>query len=921
MRKFILKIIIVLFIVVLIVPEVYSKTSQDVLNELQQQEKVRVVVLLKDNLQGTKSTTQISAAVKLNQKVRSSVIDKIGDGKIFSEFQSRNGFSATLNADDIRILEEDLNVESIYIDKKVHAFLQNSTVKINATDVWSLTPFNINLTGIGRTVCIIDTGVNYTHSDLGNCTISNLNLLGERETILVESVHNYSNYENTSWVINKSGFSRMAIHFVNISTERGWDFITILDSNNNRVASYSGTYNDLWTPSVEGDNITILFESDGSTVDYGFYADEVINGTTEQTYNWSNCTKVLSGWDFVNGDANPIDDYLIIGHGTHVAGIVSANGRMKGVAPESNIVFMKTLDSNGNGYLSDTTKAIEWCVNRSSEFNISVISLSLGDYASSSSSYCDATDEIITAAINSAVNKNILVTIATGNEGDTSKVSFPACIKNATRVGSTNINDVPSTYNRWNKDMLFAPGEYINSTGINGEYRFLSGTSMATPHVAGAILLLQQYWLEQNGTLPSKDLIFIALNSTGNFVYDSGVGINITRINVIQALNYLDEDVPTVSITKSTNSSLHLNESEINITWLVEDRLWVQFSEFNISYPNGSLMFTSNSSNGSIYLNLSNLTNTGVYSLKLYGKDRNNNSADANSTFSMENNAVEFNSSRTISDFSWVQKTELLDQFNLIDYFYDPDGDTLSYELNNATDVTMSVTNNVVSFYSPTNYYGVEYVWITATDSLTVNSSNIFVLNITQASSRRGGGGGSSWRPPSNTSVVLISNISVNGSFIDGNLTLNESNLSNITLEDNLSEGNFTFENISNITLERSINKSEKTMHAIEDGLQLNDENKELNLAQTTKTFENFSNNLNATKKISKLKVNIMNPQIIVKALAGIAAIIAILLVITILNKMAKKRAEKMSAEFNEEMKKQKAEEKKLKEEKKKEKK
>ncbi len=286
---------------------------------------------------------------------------------------------------------------------------------------------------------------------------------------------------------------------------------------------------------------------------------------TQNDFISGNC-RVVSGFDFVNDDNNSIDDN---GHGTHVAGSAAANGLIKGIAPEAKLVALKVLDSSGSGLSSDIIAAIDWCVENSSTYNISVISLSLGvdcDITPSGcySNYCDSSETSFSSSINKAIQKNISVVVATGNDFNKTHISLPSCIKNATRVAASSKADVFVGFsNRGNFQILVSPGLNINSTYL-ATYTILSGTSMAAPQVAGAFALLRQFKkLEKNQTLKPSE-IENALNSTGKIVNDEGTGLNFERINVYSAILSLDKTSPNVTLTSPTNNTKTLTQ---NITF------------------------------------------------------------------------------------------------------------------------------------------------------------------------------------------------------------------------------------------------------------------------------------------------------------------------------------------------------------------
>ena len=203
--------------------------------------------------------------------------------------------------------------------------------------------------------------------------------------------------------------------------------------------------------------------------------------------------RVIGGYDWVNNDGDPNDDN---GHGTHCAGIIGANGTVVGMAPECSFIAYKVLNSGGTGYMSDATTAIERAMdpddNGDTSDHVDVISMSMGGPGS----YDDAT----CLAVQAAIDVGVIVVVAAGNDGPTfGSVTSPGLAHEAITVGSVGQTGTISTFSsrgtQPNMDMkpeICAPGEAIYSTYLYGSWASQSGTSMATPHVAGACALLLQ---------------------------------------------------------------------------------------------------------------------------------------------------------------------------------------------------------------------------------------------------------------------------------------------------------------------------------------------------------------------------------------------------------------------------------------------
>lgn len=199
------------------------------------------------------------------------------------------------------------------------------------------------------------------------------------------------------------------------------------------------------------------------------------------------------GYDFVNKDADPMDDN---DHGTHVSGIIAAerNGAgVVGAGPQASIYALKVLDASGGGYWSDVIKALDWAVAN----KIQVVNMSFG-----------ASNEApgVHDAIKNAYNAGIVLVAAAGNSGNCggqgNSVGYPARFEEVIAVGATNQNDSRPCFSSTGDHLeLAAPGVSVLSTVVGGGYKSFSGTSMASPHVAGtaALVLSNGSLTDQNG--------------------------------------------------------------------------------------------------------------------------------------------------------------------------------------------------------------------------------------------------------------------------------------------------------------------------------------------------------------------------------------------------------------------------------------
>ena len=232
-------------------------------------------------------------------------------------------------------------------------------------------------------------------------------------------------------------------------------------------------------------------------------------------------SKIISNINFTT--STTVDD--VYGHGTHVAGIAAAitnNGiGVAGLSYSATIMNVKVMGDSGSGAYSWIAAGIIWAADNGAE----VINMSLGGSSASST---------LEDAVNYAWSKGVVVVAAAGNSGNTLP-SYPAYYANCIAVAATDASDAKASWSNYGDWVdVAAPGANIYSTLVDNGYGYKSGTSMASPHVAGLAGLVFSTVSDANGNGKLNDEVRSRIEATCDNIGISGIGYG--RINAARAV-------------------------------------------------------------------------------------------------------------------------------------------------------------------------------------------------------------------------------------------------------------------------------------------------------------------------------------------------------------------------------------------------
>jgi subtilisin family serine protease len=426
-----------------------------------------------DNARADRKAKFLNKKTNLNSLLKS-------HAKLKNDLLIINGVSADIDADTLALLQNSPDIEKVDADAEFELFLDESVPEITADQVWNLVDSSGNtITGIRERIAIIDSGVDYTHPDLGGC----------------------------------------------------------------------------FGPSC----------------------------------------KVLGGYDFVNNDDNPMDDN---GHGTHVAATAAGKGLLKGVAPDAKILAYKVCDSGGRCPFSAILSAIDYSVDPNRDGNpvdhVDVMSMSLGGSGDP--------DDVLSTAVDEASAAGVVATISAGNSGPypatigspgtaRTAITVAAACK-ASQIGNPNYiaAGVPCCMDGaiarfssrgpliWNgediqKPDIAAPGVYIcaarwdsawSNTCFDDEHVRISGTSMAAPHMAGAVALMRQAYPSYTPEQIKNQLKITARDLGMSYNYQGAGEVNL--IMAIPSAAKITSTPGMLQITTDPTTRLTVREQVFSVT-------------------------------------------------------------------------------------------------------------------------------------------------------------------------------------------------------------------------------------------------------------------------------------------------------------------------------------------------------------------
>jgi subtilisin family serine protease len=315
----------------------------------------------------------------------------------------------------------------------------------------------------------------------------------------------------------------------------------------------------------------------------------------------------VHGWDFVNNDSNPMDDN---GHGTHVSGTIAGVGNngvgVTGVSWGAKVMGLKFLNSGGSGSTAGAIAALNYAtmMKTTKGINLKATNNSWGGGGFSST---------LQTAIQNNANAGMLFIAAAGNSGVNSDLlpQYPAAypVDNIISVAATDHKDALASFSNFGAASvdLGAPGVSVYSSYL-GSYASLSGTSMATPHVTGAVALAWAY----APTKTRQEIRAAILAGVDAIVSLAGKTVTGGRLNLAKVLANVAPSTPVSPPAAPTlNTASAASSSQINLTWSNV----TGETEYHIYRSSGGSSFTIV---GTVAADVTSYSNTGLAASTAY---------------------------------------------------------------------------------------------------------------------------------------------------------------------------------------------------------------------------------------------------------------------------------------------------------------
>lgn len=278
----------------------------------------------------------------------------------------------------------------------------------------------------------------------------------------------------------------------------------------------------------------------------------VIDSGIRRTHEDFTPSRILTGHDYVSNDSDPNDS---CGHGTHVSGTVAATtGNGAGVAglSQATILPLKGLDAVG-GLLSvqctGSTAAIAQAIVDAADQGANIISMSIGGGSSTT----------LANAVTYAWNKGVVLVAAAGNDGASNSIDYPGAYPEVIAVAALDSTKTKASYSDMGPQLdIAAPGSDVISTSNSADngYTTMSGTSMATPHVSGALALAKSC-APSATNVQLRDALYRTAEDLGTAGWDSSYGHGLARADRLVADlcggGGGTNGQPTAAFTSSTN--------------------------------------------------------------------------------------------------------------------------------------------------------------------------------------------------------------------------------------------------------------------------------------------------------------------------------------------------------------------------------